>query len=370
VTDKDGELFEHNQFFASGEPWVQQNSNSERLPFLFTATELDQETDLYAFGARMYDPREQVWLSPDPGLPAFLAGQANTGPGVFVPRTLGLYGFAFNNPVSFRDSTGFDPEADDTTRAMRAPDVVYIGFTGANFPHEDDAGRELRRPGPLAAGQVGNSLRESAESAGLSVESHVYATDAGHSPEVVHDAAEQVLSSVSEAESSGASAPTIVIYGYSNGGGAALQLAAELERSGVDVDLLVTVDAAFGLWSDAWEVPGNVREAYNFYQTTSSVLGSRGYPLVSASPGRASSIHNTRVYGVRHASIDERTLRPVGRIINEFLQQAVPPAARAPEPPVTRQPSTIGRGSPPALVRESTLLEKRYESRRTQGTNT
>jgi len=156
VTDKDGELFEHNQFFASGEPWVRQNSNSERLPFLFTAGELDQETDLYAFGVRMYDPREQVWLSPDPALPMFLAGQGNSGPGVFAPRTLGLYGFAFNNPVMFDDPSGLEPCDPEVQSCVADDGAEVIPWTPSPaVSSATSPGRGSSRPSGSPGGPAG-----------------------------------------------------------------------------------------------------------------------------------------------------------------------------------------------------------------------
>ncbi len=56
---------EHVQYFPFGETWVSEQSNAERLPYLFTSKELDEETALYYFGARYYDPRTSVWQSTD-----------------------------------------------------------------------------------------------------------------------------------------------------------------------------------------------------------------------------------------------------------------------------------------------------------------
>ena len=52
VTDLNGKPYEHLQYFPFGESWVEQNSNVQRTPYLFTAKELDEETKLYYFGAR------------------------------------------------------------------------------------------------------------------------------------------------------------------------------------------------------------------------------------------------------------------------------------------------------------------------------
>jgi hypothetical protein len=47
-----------------GETWVSEHKNTEKLPYLFTSKELDEDTGLYYFGARYYDPRTSVWRHP------------------------------------------------------------------------------------------------------------------------------------------------------------------------------------------------------------------------------------------------------------------------------------------------------------------
>ena len=56
---------------------------------------------------------------------------------------------------------------------------------------------------------------------------------------------------------------SVIIYGQSLGGRAALRLARKLNRWGVPVPLLIAVDS-FG--RDSYEVPPNVRRAANYYQ--------------------------------------------------------------------------------------------------------
>ena len=107
VTDVDGELYEHVQYFPSGEPWIRQDTNTERLPYLFTSQELDQETGLYYFGARYYNPRDGVWISPDPAHPQHLLGEGYGG-GVLYPPQLNLFGYSANNPVRLLDPNGRD----------------------------------------------------------------------------------------------------------------------------------------------------------------------------------------------------------------------------------------------------------------------
>ena len=52
VTDLDGEIFQHLEYFPFGETFVEESSNTQRTPYLFTAKELDEETGLYFYGCR------------------------------------------------------------------------------------------------------------------------------------------------------------------------------------------------------------------------------------------------------------------------------------------------------------------------------
>jgi RHS repeat-associated protein len=104
VTDVDGALYEHLQYFPSGETWVDQRSNTERAPHLFAGKELDQETELYYFGARYYDPRTSMWQSADPVQTTYLDG-AGMG-GIFNSMNLSTYSYAADNPLKYIDPDG------------------------------------------------------------------------------------------------------------------------------------------------------------------------------------------------------------------------------------------------------------------------
>ncbi|WP_148415691.1 RHS repeat domain-containing protein [Noviherbaspirillum massiliense] len=104
VTDVSGRPYEHLEYFPFGETWVQESSNTQRTPYLFTGKELDEETGLYYFGARYYDPRTSVWQSPDPILAAYLDGKRNGG--TFKSTRLALYTYTSHNPLKFIDPDG------------------------------------------------------------------------------------------------------------------------------------------------------------------------------------------------------------------------------------------------------------------------
>lgn len=86
-------------------------SRLTRPLYRFDAKEFDEETGLTYFGARQYDQRFGLWLSPDPILGDYLAGGPNGG--VFAPKNLASYGFGWGNPVSNsdRDGRSVDPNS-------------------------------------------------------------------------------------------------------------------------------------------------------------------------------------------------------------------------------------------------------------------
>jgi len=123
ITDGSGNLREHTEYFAFGETWVQEGA-SKKTPFMYTGKELDQETGLYYYGARYYDPRTSVWQSVDPILEKYMPDlddrlaavkqgkdyfpeQSLPGMGgVYNPMNLAGYTYSHNNPVKYVDPDG------------------------------------------------------------------------------------------------------------------------------------------------------------------------------------------------------------------------------------------------------------------------
>ncbi len=103
VTDANGGLSEHLEYFPAGESWVSEHP-SQPVPQQFTGKELDSETGLYYYGARYYDPRSQEWQTPDPISSSYLDGKPNNG--VFNPANLNPYLYTFGNPQGYIDPNG------------------------------------------------------------------------------------------------------------------------------------------------------------------------------------------------------------------------------------------------------------------------
>ncbi|WP_260209360.1 RHS repeat domain-containing protein [Apibacter adventoris] len=95
ITNLDAQIVQHVAYVPYGEVFIEERNQSWNTPYLFKGKELDEETGLYYYGARYYNPRESVWLSVDPLAEMF----PNISP----------YAYANLNPVNYTDPTGMAP---------------------------------------------------------------------------------------------------------------------------------------------------------------------------------------------------------------------------------------------------------------------
>ena len=128
LTDAAQKIAAHEEYFPTGELWVDETSDPLHVqtPYLFTGKELDVATGLYYFGARYYDPHIGLWASPDPALYAFMAHES-----VVDTRRLGLYGYSFNNPLRLIDPNGMDPTDPTWKRFLKFGGGVAVGAVHA-----------------------------------------------------------------------------------------------------------------------------------------------------------------------------------------------------------------------------------------------
>ncbi|WP_258105031.1 RHS repeat domain-containing protein [Marinoscillum sp. MHG1-6] len=92
ITDITGEVYQHLEYFAFGETFVEEHSNKNGMPYLFNGKELDEETGLYYYGARYYEAKTSVWLSVDPDTEKY--------------PNLSSFVFVGNNPSNHVDPNG------------------------------------------------------------------------------------------------------------------------------------------------------------------------------------------------------------------------------------------------------------------------
>ena len=95
ITNLDGEVVQHIEYVPFGEVFIEERNNVWNTPYLFNAKEFDEETGMYYYGARYYDPRLSLWMSTDPMQEKY-------------PNTSG-YNYANQNPIVFVDVIGLYP---------------------------------------------------------------------------------------------------------------------------------------------------------------------------------------------------------------------------------------------------------------------
>ena len=94
VTDSLGAYVQQVEYTPWGEVFVERNSGSSGYgtPYLFNGKELDNETGLYYYGARYYDPKLSLWYSTDHDQEKY--------------PYVGSYCYTLSNPINSIDPNG------------------------------------------------------------------------------------------------------------------------------------------------------------------------------------------------------------------------------------------------------------------------
>ncbi|WP_284653272.1 SpvB/TcaC N-terminal domain-containing protein [Flavobacterium terrisoli] len=106
ITNFVGEVSQHMEYFAFGESFVEEHMNSHNSPYKFNGKELDEESGLYYYGARYYDPKISIWASVDPLVYDDTFWTGNHNGGFFNPFNHGSYMYCYQNPVRLIDPNG------------------------------------------------------------------------------------------------------------------------------------------------------------------------------------------------------------------------------------------------------------------------
>jgi RHS repeat-associated protein len=171
VTDQNGRVHEHVEYFPYGEVWRDVHGDTQGGPvkgqrFLFTGKELDEETGLYYFGARYYNPERARWLSVDPLIALPIghldqqSGRVHDSDTVAAlnasPASLSRYSYVLNNPYKWTDPTGHqeeeaqkpgEPTGPEQGRSIRgATKNAELDKLEPNTRHGDTVGPEGTTP--------------------------------------------------------------------------------------------------------------------------------------------------------------------------------------------------------------------------------
>ena len=92
ITNLEGEVVQHIEYVPFGEVFIEERNNIWNTPYLFNAKEFDEETGLYYYGARYYEPRLSLWMSTDPREEDDV--------------NISTYAYCGDNPIRFKDPDG------------------------------------------------------------------------------------------------------------------------------------------------------------------------------------------------------------------------------------------------------------------------
>ena len=123
ITNLDGEVAQHIEYVPFGEVFIEERNNTWNTPYLFNAKEFDEETGMYYYGARYYEPRLSLWMSTDPLQEKY--------------PNINTYCYTINNPIIFIDPDGKDwfkyqakNEKTATWHYHKGSSAIYIGTDG------------------------------------------------------------------------------------------------------------------------------------------------------------------------------------------------------------------------------------------------
>ena len=133
ITNLDGEVVQHIEYVPFGEVFIEERNNTWNTPYLFNAKEYDEETGMYYYWARYYEPRIGLWMSVDPisnydprNSENYLDGEHNGG--AYNSYNLFPYGYCYQNPIRYNDPNGM--QVDISVRGNTIELYQHLVFYG------------------------------------------------------------------------------------------------------------------------------------------------------------------------------------------------------------------------------------------------
>jgi len=102
LTDRSGNVVQHYEYATFGQTSFTDNNSAFPVSNRYTGQIADDETGLYYYGGRYYDPGLGRFIQPDPDVPDPTDSQS-----------LNRYSYCRNNPLNATDPTGYDDEGGD-----------------------------------------------------------------------------------------------------------------------------------------------------------------------------------------------------------------------------------------------------------------
>ena len=153
VSNHRGEPYERVEYLPFGEMWIEETDPATSyIPFRFTSKEYDEETGLYYYGARYYEPRLSRWMSADPAGWELINPMDEDGEpraGYSVIEAANWYAYTSNNPVKYVDPTGMWEiyRGQSWADTRRAANLKHVQEEVRNAPmYQRGAGGNFDRP--------------------------------------------------------------------------------------------------------------------------------------------------------------------------------------------------------------------------------
>ncbi|MES0492112.1 MAG: RHS repeat-associated core domain-containing protein, partial [Leptospirales bacterium] len=301
VADDTGKAVSRTEYLPYGETF-QQEGDIKFTP-KYNGQALDNESDLYYFNARHYDPEIGRFVTAD----AVTDGHKVDKEGNVIDSTMtawNRYMYVRGNPVMYKDPTG------------HAKVVMFTGFNNTTDPilnyNDKDTGTVKTK----------DQLMKRIKDEGLEEKVDVEVIGTSINKEKNAEAALKfILKDYKKGEK-------IIIYGYSMGSDSALLLAKKLKENNIDVDKLIIIDAENKSFRTGntniaeTKVPENVNDVTNWYQRAENDPEQGGAILEKTTENQKTRIKNQRIYQTDHGNIDESMKdRAVNTIMNQIYKE-------------------------------------------------
>ena len=163
ITNFTGEVSQHMEYFAFGETFIEEHKNSHNSPFKYNGKELDEESGLYYYGARYYDPRISIWASTDPlsgynpifEVEHYIDGEHNLG--VLNSFNHATYSYCYQNPINLFDPNGKQSKAWNRTMGALQGIGGLVEIAGSGIGTYFSAGVATPLMVPLALNGIDNT---------------------------------------------------------------------------------------------------------------------------------------------------------------------------------------------------------------------
>ena len=259
--------------------------NGDSIKYKYTGKELDKESFYDYFGARYYDARIGRWGQVEPLLDKY--------------PSLTPFNYSVNNPLKIIDVNGLD---------------VIVVLSGAGLLK---AGNEISPSSYNQNSDIGaeqllyrlQSFADNSSNSDIDIKGYYSSLGLVGEKNEISEAANFIINNLENSDEK------VIIYGYSQGGSNAVELANYLNEKGVTVNVLFTVDAFEGIaQTSGFMIPENTQTNFNYIQFTPDAI-TNGRGSINKSISSKTKIRNKILKNSNHNSIDEDTNEDVLRKI-------------------------------------------------------